>query len=78
MKHRQIIGEAWSFTQANKKLIVWFAFVPSLLSTVVGVVYVIYQFYSFNSSALFENWQESFAAVAIKTNKLPMKLPESN
>lgn len=66
MNYRQIIGEAWNFTQENKKLIVWYAFVPSILSTVVGVVYLVYQFYAFKSSALFENWQESFIVVAVK------------
>ena len=66
MKHRQIIAEAWNFTQQNKKMIVWYAFVPSFLSTVVGVCYVVYQYYSFISSALFENWQESFTVVALK------------
>jgi len=66
MNYRQIIGEAWNFTQENKKLIVWYAFIPSILSTIFGVGYLIYQFYSFKSSALFENWQESFTVVALK------------
>ena len=66
MNYRQIIGEAWHFTQDNKKLIVWYAFIPSLLSTVVGVVYLIYQFYAFKSSALFDNWSESFTVLAVK------------
>jgi hypothetical protein len=66
MNYRQIIGEAWGFTQENKKLIVGYAFVPSLLGTVVGAGYLIYQFYSFKSSPLFENWSESFSTVALK------------
>lgn len=66
MNYRQIIGEAWNFTQENKKLIVWYAFIPSVLSTIVGVVYLVYQFYAFKSSPLFENWQESFTVVALK------------
>jgi len=66
MNYRQIIGEAWNFTQENKKLIVWYAFIPSLLGTIVGVGYLIYQFYAFKSSALFDNWSESFTVVALK------------
>lgn len=66
MNYRQIIGEAWNFTQENKKLIVWYAFIPSLLTTAVGVVYLLYQFYAFKSSPLFENWQESFTLVALR------------
>lgn len=66
MNYRQIIGEAWNFTQENKKLIVWYAFIPSFLGTLVGVVYLAYQFYAFKSSPLFENWSESFTVVALK------------
>ena len=43
MKYRAIIREAWVLTQENKKLIWWFAFVPSLLSILVGMVYFGYQ-----------------------------------
>ncbi len=66
MNYRQIIGEAWNFTQENKKLIVWYAFIPSFLGTLVGVGYLVYQFYAFKSSALFDNWSESFTVVALK------------
>jgi hypothetical protein len=66
MNYRKIIGEAWYFTQENKKLIVWFAFIPSFLSTVVGVFYILYQFYAFKSSPLFEDWQQSFTFVVVK------------
>ncbi len=67
MHYKEIIGEAWHFTQENKKLIVWYAFIPSLLVTVVGTVYLIYQFYAFKSSPLFENWSQSFSFLAVKT-----------
>ncbi len=43
MKYRAIIREAWMQTQENKNLIWWFAFVPSLLSILVGIVYFGYQ-----------------------------------
>ncbi len=67
MNYRQIIGEAWGFTQENKKLIVWYAFIPSILGTSVGVFYLVYQYFAFLSSPLFENWQESFLTVALKS-----------
>lgn len=66
MYYKQIIGEAWNFTQENKKLIVWYAFIPSFLGTLVGVVYLIYQFYAFKSSPLFEDWSQSFFFLAVK------------
>lgn len=68
MHYRQIIGEAWLFTQdkENKKLIVWYAFIPSILTTIVGILYLIYQFYALKSSALFEHWDQSFTVIALK------------
>ena len=66
MDYKQIIGEAWNFTQENKKLIVWYAFIPSTLGTLVGVIYLIYQFFAFKSSPLFEDWQQSFSFLAVK------------
>ncbi len=65
LNYRQIIGEAWGFTQENKRLIVWYAFIPSILSTIFGIFYLIYQFYSFKSSALFENWSHSFLTIVL-------------
>lgn len=43
MKYRAIIRESWTLTQENKKLIWWFAFVPALLTLLVGMVYMAYQ-----------------------------------
>jgi len=67
MNHRQIIAQAWEFTQNNKKMIYWYAFFPALLSTAAGVIYLTYQYYAFRSSPLFENWNQSFTMVALKT-----------
>lgn len=67
MNYRQIIAEAWHFTQENKKLIVWYAFVPSFLGTLVGAGYLVYQYFAFLSSGLFENWPQSFTVVALRT-----------
>lgn len=66
MNYRQIIGEAWLFTQENKRMIVWYAFIPSFLTTSFAVLYILYQFYALKSSAVFENWSESFTVVALK------------
>lgn len=44
LKAREIIGEAWEFTQHNKRLIIWYAFFPALLTTLVGIVYLGYQY----------------------------------
>jgi hypothetical protein len=60
MLKRRIIAEAWTFTQSNKKMIIWYAFFPALLSTLSGIIYALYQFYAFKSSTLFENWPRSF------------------
>ncbi|MBU0667760.1 hypothetical protein KJ951_01830 [Patescibacteria group bacterium] len=57
---RKIIGEAWEFTQSNKKLIIWYALIPSILTTLAGIIYLVYQYYSLVSSPLFENWNQSF------------------
>lgn len=67
MNHRQIIAEAWEFTQNNKKMIIWYAFFPSLLTTLSGIIYMGYQFFAFKSSSLFENWTHSFGYVAATT-----------
>ena len=66
MDHRKIIGEAWEFTQNNKKMIIWYAFWPSFIGTLYGVFYLIYQFYAFKSSRLLENWPQSFTSVALR------------
>jgi len=62
---KQIIGEAWEFTQNNKNIIVWYALPPSLLTTLAGILYLIYQYYAIISSRLFENWDHSFLFLLI-------------
>lgn len=63
--HRQIIGEAWSFTQNNKKLIMVYAFLPALFGTLAGIIYLIYQYYAVISSPLVENWDQSFTMLFV-------------
>ncbi len=60
MHYRQIIVESWKYTQSNKKLIIWFGFVSSLLTTTVGVGYLAYQFFAFKNSYLFTKDEHSF------------------
>lgn len=58
--YRNIIRDAWTFTRENKRLMMWYSFLPSLLTTLVGILYLSYQFFAFKRSALFENAEESF------------------
>jgi hypothetical protein len=67
MKHKHIIADAWVFTQNNKKMIIWYAFFPALISTLAGIIYLGYQFFAFKSSVLFENWDRSFGSVLVTT-----------
>lgn len=38
----------------------WYAFLPSLLTTLIGILYLLYQFFAFKKSALFENAEKGF------------------
>ena len=60
MNYRHIIADSWKFTQDNKKLIYWFGFLPSILTTTVGIGYLGYQFFAFKKSSLFDNADTSF------------------
>lgn len=60
MSYRQLIQEAWAFTQNNKKLVLWYGFLPAIFTTTFGVIYLTYQFFSFKKSYLFDNAQHSF------------------
>lgn len=50
MKYKQIIKDAWTLTQENKKLIWYFAFLPALLEALVSLVYMTYQAAAFWTS----------------------------
>ncbi len=43
MNYRLLIKESWDFTQQNKRLIIWYGFLPSLLTTLVSIIYFSYQ-----------------------------------
>jgi len=60
MNYREIISEAWQYTQKNKSLIAWYGFFPEIFSTTVGVGYIIYQIFAFKKSYLFDNSETSF------------------
>lgn len=61
MNYKQIIADSWKFTQSNKKLIYWFGFPPALITTAVGIGYIVYQFFAFKTSYLFDNDAHSFS-----------------
>lgn len=63
LSHREIIKEAWEFTQNNKSLIIWYAVPSSIFATVVGIGYLFYQYFAIISSPLVENWEHSFTMV---------------
>ena len=65
MNSRHIIAEAWDFTRNNKKLMWWYSFLPSLLTTLIGILYLTYQYFSFKRSPLFENAPHSFLTEVI-------------
>jgi len=66
MNYKQIISDSWRFTQNNKKLIYWFGFPPSLITTTVGIGYIAYQIFAFKSSDLFDNAEHSFSYDVLK------------
>ncbi len=55
MDYKGLIGQSWKYTQENKKLIIWLGFIPSLLTTTVGIGYIVYQFFAFKTSYLFSS-----------------------
>ena len=65
ISYRKIIAEAWEFTQNSKRLILIYAFFPALLTTLVGILYLVYQYYAILSSPLIENWEQSFTTVFV-------------
>jgi hypothetical protein len=60
MSYRDIIHEAWVFTQNHKRLIYWYGFLPSIFTTSIGVLYLAYQFLAFKQSELFNHRGHSF------------------
>lgn len=67
MNYKAIVAEAWQFTQENRRLVIWYGALPAFFSTVVGIAYIIYQYYAFLSSSLFEKWNQSFLHVVFTT-----------
>lgn len=60
MDYRQLIKDSWQYTQQNKQLIVWFGFIPAILTTTVSIGYLAYQFFAFKKSWVFDNPEGSF------------------
>jgi hypothetical protein len=47
MNYKDTIKEAWQFAQSNKKMVTWYALIPSMITTVSGIVFFLYQYFSF-------------------------------
>ncbi len=60
MNYKNLIAEAWESTQKERGLIIWYGFIPSILTTTFGFFYMAYQFMAFKKSHLFDNADESF------------------
>ncbi len=67
MNYKEIVAEAWRFTLENKRLTLWFGAIPAFFTTVYGIGYIIYQYYAFLSSKLFQNWPHSFLSLVFTT-----------
>jgi hypothetical protein len=67
INYKGIVAEAWHFTQENKRLVVWYGALPAFFVTVVGICYIVYQYYAFLSSTLFENWNNKFLYLVFTT-----------
>lgn len=67
MNYKERIYEAWQFTQNNKKMILWYGMLPSFMTTVFGICYMIYQVMAFKTSPLFDNASSSFTSQVITT-----------
>ena len=67
MNYRQIVAEAWQFTQDNRRIALGYGAFPSIFTTIVGIGYLVYQYYSFASSKLFQHWDRSFLQIVFST-----------
>jgi hypothetical protein len=63
MNYKEIVAEAWEFTQENKRIAIWYGAIPAFFSTTIGIGYLIYQYYAFLSSKLFQHWSRSFLSL---------------
>ena len=63
MQYSKIIKTAWHFTNHSKGLI-WYGIIPSFFSTLVGICYLIYQFFAFRSSPFFGGKAFNFAKIS--------------
>ncbi|KKP36660.1 hypothetical protein A2483_03215 [Candidatus Peregrinibacteria bacterium RIFOXYC2_FULL_33_13] len=68
MEHKKLIAESWKLTLENKKLILWYAFFPAILTTLIGIIYLTYQIIATWKSQLFsEQHNESILYKIFKT-----------
>jgi hypothetical protein len=66
MEYRQIIKDAWNFTQSNKRLVTWYAFLPALITTIYSLGYFIYQYFAFANSSLFSEEDKNTLMIILK------------
>lgn len=64
VNYRHIVKEAWDFAQSEKRLMYYYAFLPSLIATLVGVIYIFYQVISLRR--YFAQEEESFIVQIVK------------
>lgn len=65
MDYRNIIADSWKYTQGHKKLIRWLGFFPALFTTTVSIATLLYQFFAFKESYLFNEHEASFAGQVV-------------
>ncbi len=60
MDYKQIIADSWRYTQNRKKVVRWLGVFPAIFTTTGSVATILYQFFAFKSSALFNETEGSF------------------
>lgn len=55
INYRKLIRRAWDFSQNEKRLMYYYAFLPALITTITGIFYVVYQTLSFKHYFNHEN-----------------------
>lgn len=60
MDYKRIIADSWKYTQSHKKVVRWLGIFPAIFTTTVSIGTLLYQFFSFKSSYLFNEEEDSF------------------
>ncbi len=54
MDYRAIIKDAWILARDDRRLFWWWAFIPAIIGTIVGIAYFAYQVMAFNFSPIMQ------------------------